>query len=149
MENNKDDIIKIKHFEPIRVLKIEVDEYIKFGIKNQKIEEITNISREKKILLNLNEKFWESLAKKSSGISKDNIELCSTLTIIFTNYYNMVKLIFPEKDIIRKEKIQTYKKGIFTPQIDTIIKEYFYNNQDINNKDIIELIRDYDEYYQN
>jgi len=61
----------------------------------------------------------------------------------------MAKDILKEKGKIRKEKKQTYKKGIFAPQIDIIIKEYIDNNQDNNNKDIIELIRDSDEYYKN
>lgn len=65
IENNKVDIIKIKHFEPIEVLKINDDEDIKFGIINPKIEKMTDFSKEKKkLLLDLNCKFWESLAKK-------------------------------------------------------------------------------------
>ena len=150
IENNKVDIIKIKNFETIQVLKINDDEDIKFGIINPKIEKMIVFSKEKKkLLLNLNYKFWESLAKKSSEISRDNIELCSTIRIILTNYYNMVKDILPEKDKIREEIIKTFKNGIFTRQIDKIIKEYIANTPDINNKDIIELIRDYDEYYKN
>ena len=94
----------------------------------------------------MNKKFWESLTKNSSGISRDNIEICSTLKIIFINYYNMAKDILKEKGKIRKAKKQTYKKGTFAPQIDKIIKEYIEN---INNKDIIELILDCDEYYKN
>jgi len=50
MENNEDDI-EIKYFEPIEVLKIEDDEDIKFGITKQKIEEITNFLKEKKIII--------------------------------------------------------------------------------------------------
>jgi len=150
MENSKDDIIKIKNFEPIEALKINDDEDIKFGIINPKIEKITDFSKgKKKLLLDLDRKFWESLAKKSSGISRDNIELCSTIRIIFINYYNMVKEILPEKDKIRQEIKTTFNNGIFTRQIDKIIREYIANNPDINNKDIIELIRDYDEYYKN
>lgn len=97
----------------------------------------------------MNKKFWESLTKNSSGISRDNIEICSTLKIIFINYYNVAKDILKEKGKIRKEKKQTCKKGIFAPRIDVIIEEYIDNNQDNNNKDIIELIRDSDEYYKN
>ena len=97
----------------------------------------------------MNKKFWESLTKNSSGISRDNIEICSTLKIIFINYYNKAKDILKEKGKIRKAKKQTYKKGTFAPQIVKIIKEYIDNNQNINNKDIIELIRDCDEYYKN
>ena len=48
MENNENDI-EIKYFEPIEVLKIENNEDIKFGIAKQKIEEITNFSKEKKL----------------------------------------------------------------------------------------------------
>ena len=150
IENNKIDIIKIKHFEPIEALKITDEEDIKFGIINPKIEKMTDFSKDKKkLLLDLNGKFWESLAKKSSGISRDNIELCSTIRIIFTNYYNMVKDILSDKDKIRQDVKKAFNNGIFLRQIDKIIKEYISNSPDINNKDIIELIRDYDEYYKN
>ena len=49
MKNNEDDIIEFECFEPIEVLKTEDDEDIKFGITKQKIEEITNFSKEKKL----------------------------------------------------------------------------------------------------
>jgi poly(A) polymerase Pap1 len=97
----------------------------------------------------LNGKFWENLAKKCSGISKDNIELCSTIRTILKNYCNMVKDILPEKEKLRNEMISTYRKGIFISKIHRIIRGYIDNNQDINNEEIIELIRDYDEYYKN
>ena len=150
MENNKDNIIKIKSFEPIEVLQIKDDENIKFGIINPKIESITDFSKkQKKLLINLNGKFWENLAKKSYGISRDNIELCSTIREIFKNYNSMVLDILPDDNKIKKEIKFTFKRGIFMHQIDKIIKEYIANNPDITNMEIIELIQDYDEYYTN
>ena len=51
IENNKIDIIKIKHFEPIEALKITDEEDIKFGIINPKIEKMTDFSKDKKKIL--------------------------------------------------------------------------------------------------
>ena len=151
IDNNKDDIIKIKQFEPIE-LTIKDDEKIKFEIINPKIESITEFSKEKKsLLIYLKKIFWEALAKKSYGISRDNIELCSTIRIIFKNYYNMILNIFPDKknDKIKKEVNDTYKRGIFLHQIDKIIRDYIDKTPDISNIEIIELIHGYDEYYTN
>ena len=65
IEKNKADIFKIKKFEPIEVLKIKDDEVIKFGIINPKIELLTAFSKnQKKLLIYLNENFWENIAKK-------------------------------------------------------------------------------------
>ena len=152
IENNKDDIIKIKSFEPIEVLKIKDDEEIEFGVINPKIMKLTEFSKEqKKLFMILNGKFWESLAKKSYGINRDNIKLCSVLRSIFKNYNNMVSE-FEEDNKIKKEIKEikaTFKRGIFTPQIHKIIKEYIEKNPDVSNVEILELIKDYDEYYKN
>ena len=150
IEKNKADIIKIKGFEPIVVLKIKDDEVINFGIINPKIKLLTDFSKDqKKLLLYLNENFWENIAKKSFGINRENIELCSTIREIFKNYYNMILDIFKDKDKIKNEMKITFKRGIFLHQIDKIIQEYIANNPDISNLEIIEIIHDYDEYYTN
>ena len=149
IEKNKADIFKIKKFEPIEVLKIKDDEVIKFGIINPKIELLTAFSKnQKKLLIYLNENFWENIAKKSFRINRDNIALCSTIRIIFKNYYNMILDIFKEGNKIKREIKVVFKKGIFLHQIDKIIKEYIANT-DISNLEIIEIIHDYDEYYTN
>jgi len=150
IDNNKDDIIEIKNFEPIE-LTIKDDEEIKFEILNPKIESIIDFSKEKKkLLINLNKNFWIILSKKSYGISRDNIELCTTIRNILKNYYNMILEIIPDNNnLIKKDVKATYKKGIFIHQIDKIIKEYIDKTEEISNREIIELIRDYDDYYKN
>ena len=148
IENNKDDIIKMKGFVPIEIPELKDDEVIKFGIINPKIESITNFSKDKKkILVILKGKFWEKLAKKCSGISRDNIEICSTIKLLFIKYNNMINGILSKEDKIRKDINASYKKGTFTHQIDRIIKEYIKTNEKITNKEIIDLIKDYDKYY--
>ena len=49
IEENKEDIIKIKWFEPIEIPEIKDDEEINFGIINPKIEKIKEFSKEQKI----------------------------------------------------------------------------------------------------
>lgn len=49
IEENKEDIIKIKGFEPIEIPEIKDDEEINFGIINPKIEKINEFSKEQKI----------------------------------------------------------------------------------------------------
>ena len=149
IEENKEDIIKIKGFESIEIPEIKDDEEIKFGLINPKIEKITEFSKEqKKILVILKGIFWESLAKKCSEVNRDNIYISSTIRAIFNRYYLMVKSILSEKDNTAKEIFQAYKKGTFTHQIDKLIKKYIKTNSKITNNEIIDLIRDYDKYYK-
>ena len=149
-ENNKDDIIKIKGFRPIEIPKVKDNEKIDFGIVNPKIEEIITFSKEKKLLLiNFKTEFWDCIANQFSGKSRDNIELCSTLRILFNNYYKMVIDLFKEEkdNKIKKDMISCFKRGIFEHKLDKIIKEYIKTNAKITNIEIIELIKDYNKYY--
>ena len=149
IEENKEDIFKIKGFESIEIPEIKDDEEIKFGIVNPKIEKITEFSKEqKKILVILKGKFWESLAKKCSGVNRDNIDIISTIRTIFNRYYLVVESILPKEDKIAKEIARFFKKGIFTHQIDKLIREYIKTNKKITNSEIIDLIRDYHRYYK-
>ena len=91
-------------------------------------------------------KFWESLSKKCSEINKDNIELCSTLRILFKKYNSLILGILPKENKIRDDINKSFRKGIFTHLIDKIIKEYIKTNK-ITNIEIIDLIKDYDVYY--
>ena len=148
IENNQADIIKMKGFEPNEIPDIKDGEEINFGIVNPKIESITNFSKnQKKLIIYLKGKFWESLAKKCSGINKYNIEYCSTIRILFNKYNSMIAGILPKESIMRRDINSSFKKGTFTHQIDKIIKEYIKTSQKITNIEIIELIRDYDKYY--
>ncbi len=148
MENNKEDIIKIKGFQSIIIPEIKDGEEIKFEIINPKISSITNFSKEqKKLLIILNAKFWESLPKKFSRISKENIELCSTLRVLFNKYTTLTKVTPSIDDKIKKEITSSFRKGIFTQQIHKLTEEYIKYNQKITNIEIIELINDYDKYY--
>ena len=129
----------MKGFESIEIPEIKDDEEIKFGIINPKIESITNFSKEKKkLFLILRGKFWESLSKKCSEINKDNIELCSTLRILFKKYNSLILGILPEENKIRDDINKSFKNGIFTHLIDKIIKEYIKTNK-ITNIEIIDL----------
>ena len=61
----------------------------------------------------------------------------------------MILEIIPDNNNhIKKDVKATYNKGIFIHQIDKIIKEYIDKTEEISNREIIELIRDYDEYYK-
>lgn len=149
-ENNKDEIIKIKGFKPIEIPKVKDNEKIDFGIINPKIEEIITFSKDQKILLiNFKTEFWDRISSQCSGKSRDNIELCSTLRILFNKYYEMIIDLFKEEkdNKIKKEITSCFKKGIFEHKLDKIIKEYIQTNAKITNIEIIELIKDYNKYY--
>ena len=150
IDKNKDNIIKMKEFEPLEIPNIQENEEIKFGIINPKIDSVTNFSKDqKKLLIYLKPKFWKDLAKKCSGISREYIEINLVIKELFKNYYSTIKDIFPESDNIRKEIKNCFYIGIFAGQIHRIIEKYIKDNPKITNLEIIELIRDYDEYYTN
>ena len=150
LENNKNEIIKIKNFAHIDIPKIRDDEKIDFEKIKIKIEQIINFSKEKKILfIFLNGHFWESLSKKCSAITRENIELCSNLRKLFLKYNSMITGLFREDNDnpIRKEISAFFKRGMFMQKIDKIMKEYIKTNQKITNLEIIELIKNYNKYY--
>ena len=149
IEKNKEEIIKIKDFETIEIIKIGEDEKINFEKIQPKIEEIINFSKEKKnLLIHFKTYFWESLAKKCSGITRENIELSYNLRNLLKSYNTTLNTLFENKNNpIRKEINGLWKVGIFTRQIDKIMKEYIKNNTKITNLEIIELIKRYNKYY--
>ena len=150
-ENNKEEIIKIKDFSPIEIPKVGDEEKIDFDKIKSKIESITNFSKEKKVLLIIFKNyFWESLAKKSYGISKENIALNISLKKLLTEYHNVVVGLFEnEKDNKLKKEIGNFKqRGVFTSQIDRIMKEYI-KNKNVTNMEILELIKDNVYYFEN
>ena len=148
IEKNQEDIIKMKGFKPIEIPEIKDGENINFGIINPKIESITNFSKnQKKLLIYLKGKFWENLAKKCSGVSEDDIQICSFIRTLFNRYNSTIAGLFQKDDPIRKDINSSFKKGIFTHQIDKLVKEYIKSSPKITNVEIIELIRDYDKYY--
>ena len=87
------------------------------------------------------------MAKKCSEISKVNIEICSTIRLLFNQYNNMISDILSKESKIRQDINSSFKRGIFTHQIDSIIKKYIKTNSKITNKEIIDLIKNYDKYY--
>lgn len=150
INNNKNEIIKIKEFTPIEIPKIGEGEKIDYEKIYSKIEEIINFSKENKIILIFFKLyFWESLAKKYSEIRRENIEICFKLKNLLTLYNTTINFLLKEdkNNPIKKEINATWKRGIFTHQIDKIMKEYIKNSQKITNLEIIELIKDYNKYY--
>ena len=148
IEEIKEDIIKIKGFEPIEIPEIKDDDEINFGIVNLKIAKINYFMTErKKLLLIMKGKFWESLSKKCSEVNRDNIDISSTLRVLYQKYTFAVTQILPKEDKIRKEIHKSFQNGPFTHQIDKLIKEYIKGNTKITNTEIIDLIKDYDIYY--
>ena len=150
IENNKEEIIKLKDFIPVEISKVGENEKIDFEKIYSKIEEIINFSKEKKIvLIHFKPLFWESLSKKISGISRENIELSYNFRNLLTTYNTMLNDLFKDNKNhpIRKEINALWKFGPFTKQIDKIMKEYIINNTKITNLEIIELIKNYNKYY--
>ena len=58
----------------------------------------------------------------------------------------MISDILSKESKIRQDINSNFKRGIFTHQIDSIIKKYIKTNSKITNKEIINLIKNYDKY---
>jgi len=148
IEKNKEELIKIKNFEPIEVGQIENIERIDIEKVIEKMKSIIEFSKEKKILLiNFKYNFWDSMAKNYSGISIKNIELCYRIREELKKYNSLINELFQKDNDIRKENNYFYKKGIFIGQLNKNIKSYIKNTSNITNLEIIKLIKNYDVYY--
>ena len=147
IEKNKNEIIKIKGFEPVGVPKIDTNVNINLEQLKKKTEEIIKFSKEKKLLLIiLNIKFWESLKQKYSEVNIDNIIFCSNIRQLLAKYHSLIYGLYKPEENIRKEITEFYKQSFFTKQIHIIIIKYI-ETQKISNMEIIDLIKDHDKCF--
>ena len=144
IESNKNEIIGISNFKPIEMIKAENIEKVDLKKMIEKIQDILNFCDEKKIILiNFNNKFWETMIKVFKDDKKEDIVLCYK----FNNNYGKFESLF-NKIITKKGDKKKSTKVILCNHLEKIIINYIKNNPNITNVDIIDLICNYDIYYQ-
>ena len=142
IDSNKDKIIQMKDFEPIEVK--EFDNYTCETINNY-LDSILNFSKTKgKLLLILNNSFWENFIKLYLEPTKDNIQKCSDLSNEFRLYSSLISDLIPDKIEIN----DFLDKSQFEYLLDNNIKKYIEKTKNIENEDIISFIMNYDIYYK-
>ena len=157
IEANKNEIIKIKNFEPIETIEVGYNEKLDIGEIIKKIDIILNFSKENnKLLIYFKPSFWEISIKSCSDLNYNNIiliykfnEKLKEYKIILNNMFKDINDKQDKKYKMKKEINLFFKKGSITHQIHHIIHKYIKNNSsEITNDEIIDLIYKYDIYYK-
>ena len=147
-EKNKEKIIGIEKFQAIELGKI--DEFKDLNIEKilKNIEIILQFSEDKKLLLvNFTKEFWNSIAKKYSEAKIENIKICFKLREKLLKYHKVIKVI-NDLNNEKKDNISFINKNVFEHQLDKSIIHYISNSKNITNMEIIDLVKNYDIYYQ-
>ena len=151
IEKNKEKIIKLKDFSTIEITKIEERLVIDFNELLSSIIKINNFSGKNSILLvYFMSDFWESLEKKFTSITKENIEYCKRIRNVFLAYYTILKKILDKdkNNVILTEMTVFQKKQVasFAYLSNKLVTDYLKNNQ-ISNIEILNLIKGYNLLY--
>ncbi len=149
LEKNKEKIITIKNFHPLKI--IDIDKNTKLNIKEiiDLIEKIISFSEnEKKLLIFFTNEFWKNIIVNYSTATKENITICFKLRNLFERYYNLViKNEKKENEIIYSEATELHNIEYYGSLLDKIILNFIEIEKNIDNDDIISLITSYDIYY--
>ena len=143
---NKGKIILIKDFQPIEITKFE-NYSNNFEETERDIDDILNFSKDKKILvIYFNNDFWSNIIKLYDEATQDNIKILKKLKILFEKYYTIVENVCKIKLI--KTKASEFKdKDELSIKLDKIIIEYIKNKNDIENDEIVNLLVDFNPFY--
>ena len=143
---NKEKIILIKDFQPIEITKFE-NYSNNFEETERDIDDILNFSKDKKILvIYFNNDFWSNIIKLYDEATQDNIKILKKLKILFEKYYTIVENVCKIKLI--KTKASEFKdKDELSIKLDKIIIEYIKNKNDIENDEIVNLLVDFNPFY--
>ena len=144
---NKEKIIQIKDFESLTIPNFE--NYSNINLKEfQKDFNDILLFHEKneKILVIFSIYFWEGLLKVYENATKENIHNCKLLRENFIKYYEITKK-YCKESTIKYETKKFYNNDVFAYILDNTIKFYLDTNQNLNNKEIVKLIMEYDPYY--
>ena len=142
IDSNKEKIIQMKDFEPIEIK--DFDNYLCENI-NKYLDSILNFSiKERKLLLILNNSFWENFIKIYLEPTKENIQKCSDLANEFRLYSSLITELSPNKNEVN----DFLDRSQFEYLLDNNIQKYIEKSQNIENKDIISFIMNYDIYYK-
>ena len=141
VDSNKDSIILMDKFEPIKI----GDNFDNYSINdiNKILYNILDFCRnENKLILIFDNSFWEKFIKLYQNPTLENIENCYEMEKLF-NIYNDLKskLNNNEKEYEDSSEIQ------FEYLLNRNIIKYINKQPNIQNKDIIDLIMKYNIYY--
>ena len=95
-------------------------------------------------MVNFTKEFWNSIAKKYSEAKIENIKICFKLREKLLKYLKVINDLNNEK----KDNISFINKNVFEHQLDKSIIHYISNSKNITNMEIIDLVKNYDIYYQ-
>lgn len=150
INNCRDKIIEIKDFKPIDIIKIEDNEIIDFHNLIKNICSILVFSKDqKKLLVNFKCDFWKKLAEKCLIPNIINIKLCYQIqNECLEKYFSYLQEFLNEYVSIQKEIKEFYNKETFKYQLDKLINAYINNNNNVSNTEIVDLIKNYNFFYQ-
>ena len=151
IENNMEKIIKLKDFSSIEIPKIEATVAVNFKELFPSIRKINSFSGKNSILLvYFKSDFWESLEKRFTSITKENMEYCKQLKNVFFAYYHSLKKIFngDNNNPILKEMVIFQKKQTvsFANCLNKLVSVYIKENP-VTNIEILNLIKEYNVLY--
>ena len=142
IDSNKEKIIQMKDFKPIKVRDFE--NYSCENINNY-LDSILNFSKtERKLLLILNNSFWEKFITIYLEPTKDNIQKSSDLANEFRLYSSLISDLSQDKDEVN----DFLDRSQFEYLLDNNIQKYIEKSKNIENEDIISFIMNYDIYYK-
>ena len=153
IEKNKEKIISIADFKPIALKDIKFESNNtnnEFEQIINTIEIILNFSEEKqRLLIVFTNLFWDMLLRKCNNPNEDNIANCSKLRKKFIKYCELVNKLYKdiEDNKFRKEANIYKEKDNIGFLLDKNIKNFIKNKNDIENIEILTLIKDFNIYY--
>lgn len=147
INKNKEKIVLIQNFQAIEILKF--DNYaINFNQFKNDFNEILEFSKNKNLLIvYFNNNFWSRLINSyDEATEKNNIIICKEIRKMFEDYYILIEEICTIKTI-KKEAKEFKERDEISNILDSIIINYINNKSDIENDEIINLLIEYDPYY--
>ena len=147
INSNKEKIIQIKDFKTIIVPNFESYSNINLKRFHKDFNDILTFSEnEQKLLIIFPNYFWEGFLKIYENATQENIINCKILRENFLNYYNVLKN-YCRVNSIKAEAEKYYNNDVFAYILDNSIKFYLEEKKNLQNKEIVKLVMEYDPYY--
>jgi hypothetical protein len=146
---NREKIILIKKFIPIKILSIENNIQLNINDIRDLIEKIISFSEKNKIsLLYITKNFWEKIISNYSLANQEHIIICDEMRKLYYRYYNFV-ISLNDKNLTKiiEEVRKICDSEFYERLLDKNIKKYIQNEKNIDNIKIIDLIVNRDAFY--